>query len=75
LGAGAVNLMINCGASDNFNVPATFPVGYQPYNGNDLSKLDFNVAGRWFSYRIRFDDYKEFSISGLDLEIKLRKSS
>jgi hypothetical protein len=75
LGAGAANLMIAVGASDSYNVPATFPLGYQPYNGVDLYKLDFNVAGRWLSYRIRFDDYKEFSISGLDVEIKLRKSA
>ncbi len=73
LGAGATNLMIDVGASDTFNVPATFPRGYQPYNGTTLSKLDFNVAGRFMSYRIRFDDYKEFSISGLDIDIKLRK--
>ena len=70
LGAGAANLMINVGASDSYNVPATFPRDYQPYNGVDLTKLDFNVAGRWLSYRIRFDDYKEFSISGLDLSLK-----
>ena len=74
LGAGATNLMIDVGASDTFNVPATFPRGYQPYNGTTLSKLDFNVAGRFMSYRIRFDDYKEFSISGLDIDIKLRKN-
>jgi len=74
LGAGATNLMIDVGASDTFNVPATFPRGYQPYNGTTLDKLDFNVAGRFMSYRIRFDDYKEFSISGLDIDIKLRKN-
>jgi hypothetical protein len=70
LGSGAANLMIDVGVSDSFNVPATFPRGYQPYNGSDLAKLDFNVAGRWLSYRIRHDDYKELSISGLDIELK-----
>jgi hypothetical protein len=71
LGSGAANLMINAGSSDSFNVPATFPVGYQPYNGADLNKLDFNVAGRYLSLRIQFADYKEITIAGFDLDIKV----
>jgi len=70
LGAGAANLMINAGASDGFNVAPTF-VGYQPYNGNDLYKLDFNAAGRYLSLQIKFSDYKEMSISGFDLDMKV----
>ncbi|MFI4971099.1 MAG: hypothetical protein ACHP7H_00350 [Hyphomicrobiales bacterium] len=74
LGSGAANLMINVGASDSFNVPATFPVGYQPYNGADLYKLDFNVAGRYLSMRIKLSDYKELSIAGFDLDLKVTGS-
>jgi len=70
LGSGASNLMINAGASDGFNQPATF-VGWQPYNGNDLYKLDFNVAGRYLSLQIKFSDYKELSVSGFDLDMKV----
>jgi hypothetical protein len=69
LGSGAANLMIDVGASDTFNVPATF-IGYQPYNGADLSKLDYGAAGRWLSIRIKFADYKEMSIVGFDLDIR-----
>jgi hypothetical protein len=70
LGSGAANIEMSAGASDGFNVPATFS-SYQPYNGNDLYKLDFNVAGRFLSYRLRFDDYKEMTITGLDFDIKM----
>lgn len=70
MGSGAAPLLINVGASDSYNVPATFPIDYQPYDGVTLTKLDFNVAGRWLSYRIKFDDYKEFSLSGLDIALK-----
>jgi hypothetical protein len=70
LGSGAAPLMINAGASDGFNLSPTF-VGYQPYDGDDDYKLDFNVAGRYLSLRIMFSDYKELSISGFDLDIKL----
>jgi hypothetical protein len=69
LGSGAANLMMAAGASDGFNVAATIS-GYQPYNGNDLYKCDFNVAGRFISYRLSFDDYKEMAITGLDFDIK-----
>jgi hypothetical protein len=70
LGSGAAPLMIDVGASDSYNVPATFPVGYQAYDGSANNKLDFNVAGRWLSLRIKHDDYKELSISGFDLDLK-----
>jgi hypothetical protein len=69
LGSGAANLMMAAGASDGFNVPATISA-YQPYNGNDLYKCDFNVAGRFLSYRLSFDDYKEMSLTGLDFDLK-----
>ena len=69
LGAGAANLMIDAGASDGFNQQATYK-GYQPYNGADLYKCDFNAAGRWLSYRIQFADYKELTITGLDFDLK-----
>jgi hypothetical protein len=70
LGSGAAPLMIDVGASESFNVPATFPVGYQAYDGSANNKLDFNVAGRWLSLRIKHNDYKELSISGFDLDLK-----
>jgi hypothetical protein len=69
LGSGAANLQIAAGASDGFNVPAGVS-SYQLYNGSDLYKCDFNVAGRFLSYRIKFDDYKEMTLTGLDFDFK-----
>jgi hypothetical protein len=70
LGSGAANLMLAAGASDGFNVPAGV-TAYQPYNGNDLYKCDFNIAGRFLSYRLSFSDYKELTITGFDFDFKL----
>jgi hypothetical protein len=68
LGPSAANIQMAAGASDGFNVPATISA-YQPYNGADLYKLDFNVAGRFLSYRLKFDDYKEMTITGIDFDL------
>ena len=40
-------------------------------NGVDLNKLDYNAAGRYLSIRIKFADYRELSIAGFDLDLKL----
>lgn len=69
LGTDAANLEMAAGASDGFNQPATVSA-YQPFNGADLYKLDFNVAGRWLAYRVRFNDYKEMTITGFDFDVK-----
>lgn len=69
LGSGAANLQISAGAADGFNETPTFSE-YQPYNGSDLYKCDFNVAGRYLSLRILFEDYKELAITGLDFDLK-----
>jgi hypothetical protein len=69
LGSSAANLLVAAGASDSFNVQASISP-YQPYNGVDLYKCDFNVAGRFLSYRIQFNDYKELTITGLDCDLK-----
>jgi hypothetical protein len=69
LGASAANMMFYAGASDGFNVPATFGTP-QPYNGNDLYKCDFNVAGRFLSYKMVFSDWKEMTLTGLDFDLK-----
>jgi hypothetical protein len=68
LGSGSADLNVAAGASDGFNVPITVS-DYQPYNGNDLYKCDFNVAGRFLAYRLSFDDYKELTLTGLDFDL------
>lgn len=69
LGAGSAPLMIAAGAADGFNQQPTF-TDYQPYDGVTLYKLDYNIAGRWLSLRYKFSDYKELTISGIDLDLK-----
>jgi hypothetical protein len=68
LGSASAPLTIAAGGSNSFNVPAVIGA-YQPYNGDDLYKLDFNTAGRWLALRIKYSDYKEMAIVGLDLDL------
>lgn len=70
LGTGASSLLIAAGSADYFGDAATFG-DYQAYDGDSNYKLDFNTAGRWLSLRIKFADYRELSISGFDLDIKV----
>ena len=71
LGSGASNLMIAVGASDNISSAAPAYSAYQPYNGADLYKIDFNVAGRWVAYKCLFSDYRELTITGFDFDLKM----
>lgn len=70
LGTGAAQLMINGGSGDAYNDPAVF-IGYQPYDGVTLTKCDFNTAGRYVSLQFMFSDYKEITIAGYDMEIRM----
>lgn len=67
-GAGAKPLMFSVGAADYFTTTPIFSA-YQPYDGNTNYKLDFNIAGRWLSLRIKYSDYNEMSLSGFDIDL------
>jgi hypothetical protein len=67
-GAGAAPLMFSVGAADFFTTTPIFSA-YQPYDGNTNYKLDFNIAGRWLSMKIKYSDYNEMSLSGFDIDI------
>jgi hypothetical protein len=69
LGTGSLPLQVSYGASDYFNVQPTFS-DYQIYDGAEAYKLDYNTAGRYLSMKLLFDDYKEMTISGFDLDIQ-----
>lgn len=58
------------GAADHFNQPAMFDA-WQDYDGELLSKLDFTSAGRFLSCQIKFNDHKQFTLSGFDLEVEI----
>jgi hypothetical protein len=70
LGAGAAPLQINGGSGNGFNDPAVF-VGYQDYDGTSVTKCDFNTSGRFLSVQLRHNDYRELTITGFDLDIRL----
>jgi hypothetical protein len=63
-------LQISVGASDNPNdlTPNWGP--YQPYDGVTKYKLDVNKAGRWLAIRVRWDDWRTFTLTGFDFDIK-----
>ncbi len=69
LGDAAAPLQFSMGSSDYFNVPAVFSA-YQLYDGVTKYKLDFNIAGRYLSMKILFEDYKEMTLSGFDIDLK-----
>jgi hypothetical protein len=58
------------GSSDFFNVDAEFS-DYQTYDGDELYKLDYNMAGRYLSLRMRHEDTSYFNISGIDYEFEI----
>jgi hypothetical protein len=70
LAADAQPIEFTFGAADYFNVPPTFPA-YQTYDGQELYKLDYMTAGRYLSMRVRHNDYRSVSLSGLDLDIEI----
>lgn len=68
--SGGNYLMVSVGASDYINSAVPSWMAYQPYDGVTYYKLDFNVAGRWLALRIQWNDYRTFTITGFDLDIK-----
>lgn len=67
-GTAAPPLMFSMGAADYFTTQPAFS-DYQPYDGNTNYKLDFNIAGRWLSMRIKYSGYHDVSLSGFDLDL------
>jgi hypothetical protein len=70
LGDSAANLLFSFGAADGYNQSPTY-AAYQPYNGADLYKLDFMSSGRWLAMRVSFPDFREMTLSGIDLDFEI----
>jgi hypothetical protein len=67
LDAGAAPLMFTFGAADYYgNDPVYGDAG--SYDGNEQYKIDPNVAGRYLAMKMTHTDYRNFSLSGLDLD-------
>jgi hypothetical protein len=63
-------LQVSIGASDSPNSLSPTWAAYQPYDGVTRTNLDFNVAGKWLALRILWSDWRTFTITGMDLDIK-----
>jgi hypothetical protein len=57
------------GAGDTFNVPASGFSAFQTYDGVTNYKCDYRNAGRFLSMKMRYNDYRDMSLSGLDLDL------
>jgi hypothetical protein len=68
LDAGASGLEIEVGAADYFGQDVTWNAA-QDYDNSTNYKIDANVAGRYLALRITHNDYRNFKLSGFDLEI------
>lgn len=64
--AAAVSFTI--GGADYFTTSPTLSDA-QTWNGSDLYKLDFNMAGRYLTMQITFNDYKSLTLTGFDLDL------
>jgi len=63
-------LQIAAGASDDPNSDTPVYTDYQPYDGVDNYKVDLNTDGRWLALKILWNDYRTFTITGFDLDLK-----
>jgi hypothetical protein len=67
---GGSMLQVSIGVSDFPNNLSPTWGPYQPYDGIQKYKLDYNLAGRWVAIRVLWDDWRPFTMTGLDLDIK-----
>ena len=63
-------LQFDIGASDNPNDLNPAWDGYQPFDGVTKYKLDYNAAGRWLAIRMLWNDWHNFTLTGIDLDIQ-----
>lgn len=68
--AGGNSLMIAAGSSDDPGSDEAVYGEYQPYDGFENQKIDLNTEGRWLALKILWNDYRSFTITGFDLDIR-----
>lgn len=68
LDSGSAPLEFAFGSTDGPNEPIVWS-DWMTYDGADLYKLDYRAAGRFLSMRLRYQDYKAMSLSGIDLDL------
>lgn len=70
LATGAMPLRFSVGLSDHPNVPPAWGLD-QTFDQSIYYKLDYNMAGRYLSYRMFQDDFLAFSLTGFDADVTL----
>lgn len=68
--SGGQMLQVAVGASDNPNDLSPTWGPYQTYDGVTNYKLDVNAAGRWLAIKFLWSDWRTFTMTGIDLDIK-----
>jgi hypothetical protein len=68
LESGSEPIEFSFGGSDYANIPVEWS-DYQTYDGSELYKLDYNMAGRYLAMRIRQEDNKYVNMSGIDFDL------
>jgi hypothetical protein len=70
--SGGNYLQISVGASDYIGeLVTTNWSAYFIYDGDTNYKIDPNIAGRWLGVRIKWNDYRDMTITGFDLDINI----
>lgn len=62
-------LQFSLGSSDGYNDAIVYEP-YLGYNGNDLYYIDSQLNGRFMSIRFQFNDFRDFSLSGFDINVQ-----
>jgi hypothetical protein len=63
-------LQIAAGSSDDPNGDTPVYSDYQTYDGVDNQKVDVNTEGRWLALKLLWTDYRSFTLTGFDLDIR-----
>lgn len=71
LDSGAAPLTFTMGAADYYNGVPSYSAT-QTYDGDSLYKLDYRASGRFLSLKMSHADYRQFSLSGLDLDLDVQ---
>jgi hypothetical protein len=67
---GGTSLLIAAGSSDDPGSDDPTYGDYQAYDGSENYKVDVNTEGRWLALKLLWTDYRTFSITGFDLDIR-----
>jgi hypothetical protein len=68
--SGGNSLQIAAGSSDDPNSDEPVYGDYQLYDGRDNYKVDVNTEGRWLALKLLWPDYRSFTLTGFDLDIR-----